>query len=113
MNVKDFLQGKFSQQFTDATLIGTMLDRGIPIQAEFDQVTKKQLDLARADLFKFLYTFTSHGSESVKKGSWSRTTSAMSITKEEREVYRSEANKIYKYYGEPTDYSMKDQTDDW
>lgn len=113
MNVKDFLQGKFSQQFTDQTLCGVMLERGISLEAQYDQVTKKQLDLARADLFDFLSTYVSQGSESVKKGSWSHTTANIAISDKERLEFRRSANAIYETYGEPTKYSMKDQTNDW
>lgn len=113
MNVKDFLQGKFSYQFTDATIIGVMLERSISIEADYDQVTKQLLDLARADLLMFLCRFTNQGSESVKKGSWNRTTAAKSISPEDKKAYKEEANGIYQYYGEPTDYSFKDQSDDW
>lgn len=113
MNIKDYLKAKFIYPFTDNQILVVILERGIPVEAMFDQVTKKQLDLAKADLYEIMFTLFSQGASSIKKGSWSRTVGGITITEKDRLALRESANVLYEKHGEPTNYQGRDRTDAW
>jgi hypothetical protein len=113
MNIKDFLKAKFVYEFTDNQILAVMLERGIPVNAMFDQATEKQLDLAKADLYEIMFTLFSHGTNSIKRGNWARSVGGIIITEQDRLAFRESANFLYEKHGEEAKYLGRDRTNAW
>jgi len=113
MNIKDYLQGLFTYQFSEANMLSILLKRGILEDANYVDVEEKSRELAQADLYMVMYTMYTQGSETVKKGNWSKSTGGINVGVYDRRSFNQAADSIYNKYGETISYSLIARSNAW
>ena len=116
MNIKDYLKSQFIKPpFEDVNILGVLAKRSIPEDAELEDVSIKNQELAYADLLMILITMFSGGGETKKRGNWSETSQRVEVGITDRRNFRTTANAIYEKYGEEVikTYGVKNITNKW
>ena len=112
--IENYLNGLFTDDFSEKNMTSVLIKRSISAEADQSDVDTESKELAEADLYMVLFKKFSKGGESVSKGNWKRSTSAVNISNSDRKSYLDAANAIYDKYGIPVvSYGMKDRTDRW
>lgn len=103
MKIEDYLKGTISYPISLNNIEAIILDRGVVLDlstAVTTDVSVATLELIKADVFMFMVRSTNIGSEKQSKGDWASETGAIRITDGDRNFMISEANRIYRKYGE-------------
>ncbi len=112
--IEDYLNGLFAEDFSAKNMTSVLLKRDIEEGSDQADVDTESKELAQADLYMVLFNTFGKGGESVTKGNWKRSTSAVNIGVNDRKSFLDAANKIYDKYGEAiASYGMQDRTDRW
>lgn len=112
--IEDYLNGLFAEDFSAKNLTSVLLKRGITAGSDEADISVESKELAQADLYMILFNTFGRGGESVSKGNWKRSTSAVNIGVNDRKSFLDAANQIYEKYGETVaSYGMKDRTNRW
>lgn len=101
LTIENYLRGKVGFEIPDNALLTIFTDRGIYQGGTIEDISKRTLDLATADLYMYCastpsvkgYTKDSHGSWKHEEGGWE------SSAYDKRNL-RQMANEIYSRYGE-------------
>lgn len=99
MTIEEFLRGSFDFKFSDANISTVLASRGITPSDEFETVSEKDRDLAKADLYMILANVVSGGGKSVKMGNRSVSERNYQFGVYDRRSFASEANKLYAKWG--------------
>lgn len=112
--IEEYLQGLFGYEFSAPNMTSVLLKRDIEAGADQADIDTESKELATADLYMILFNTFGQGGETVSKGNWTRSTSAVNIGVNDRKSFLDAANKIYEKYGEEViSYGMKDRTNRW
>lgn len=107
MTISEYLKGSFDFKFSDLNITSVLTDRGIQPDTDLSDVSEKDRDLARADLYMILASATSGGGKRVVKGNRSVSERNYSFTASDRSHFRAMANKLYGKWGVETESPVR------
>lgn len=100
MTIEEYLRGSFDFQFSDANLASVLASRGIDATSEIHDVSEKDRDLAKADLYIILSNVVSGGGRRVTKGNRSVSERVYQFGVYDRRNFVNQANLLYAKWGE-------------
>lgn len=103
ITIEEYLRGKSGVDVSDTAIAAILFDRGIEAGAEASQLSRRQLDLATADLYRWLATAypSTTGARTEQDGDWKSSIGGTTVSAASRTIWRKEATRIYTLYGEP------------
>jgi len=96
--VQNWLKSKTQYPVSDEEILSILSNRSIPYDSDTNDATKKQKDLAYADLLMLIVTSPSYGAEEDQMGNWKHKGKSVTMTGKSQLI--SMANAIYSKYGE-------------
>lgn len=103
LTIEDYLRGKVGFDIPDNALLAIFADRGITKGQLVEELGKKTLDLATADLYMYCASTPSvKGSTEDAHGSWRHKDGGWESSAYDKRNLRQMANDIYARYGENT-----------
>lgn len=101
MTIKEYLQGCVGFSVDDNAIATILVDRGIESDEEAEDLTKKQRDLCKADLYMWCASTPSiRGSVEDQNGNWKHKEGGTQSSAYDKRNLRKMAFDIYKSYGE-------------
>lgn len=104
MTISEYLRGGFSHQFTDANIETVLATRGVSPQTPWQDVSEKDIDLARADLYEILANVVSGGGKKVVKGNRSVSERMVNFGVGDRRYYQARAKELRAKWGISDEY---------
>lgn len=105
MTVSEYLKGSFDFKFSDANIASVLADRNIMPDAELSTAGRRDIDLAKADLYLILASAVGGGGKKVQKGNRSVSERNYSFGVNDRREFRREADRLYAKWGEKANIS--------
>lgn len=101
MPIEDWLSGLVAYDIPEEAVNDILFERGIEPDTSLEETTKKQRDLAKADLYMWCSLQPSI-TANVKDadGGWSHSEGGQHMTVGDKEALRNAARRIYRLYGE-------------
>lgn len=99
MTIEEHLRGSFDFKFSDANIATALASHGIALGTEYESVSEKDRDLAKADLYMILANVVSGGGKKVQKGNRSVSERNYQFGVYDRRAFQKQANRLYLKWG--------------
>lgn len=100
MTIEKFLEGFFNFKFSKENYDSVLASRDVEPDTHFNDVSEKDKDLMKADLYMILASVASGGGRKVQMGSRSVAESTFTFGATDRAYFRRQANDLYSKWGE-------------
>lgn len=99
MTIAEFLIGSFDHKFSDANIQAVLVSRGILPETPQQDVSEKDKDLAKADLYEILANVVSGGGKKVQKGNRAVSERLVNFGVYDRRYYAQKARELRAKWG--------------
>lgn len=105
MKIEEYLEGFFGHKFSKENYATVLASRDVEPDTHYSEVSKRTVDLMKADLYMILASLASGGGRKVQMGNRSVSESTFTFGVNDRAYFRRQANQLYAKWGEEKESS--------